>query len=113
MKQTCSWAHVAFDDESVAGIHLHLSSAAQLLACAIGPFHLVMSRLARLAAGHAVGPDLAMPGQDRRRHRFAETDAQADVIATGDGDLLVLHPYQGIQILNAADTLRYVLKQPA
>lgn len=33
--------------------------------------------------------------------------AQADIIATGDSDLLVLHPYQGIQILNATDTLQY------
>ncbi len=32
--------------------------------------------------------------------------AQADVIATGDSDLLVLHPWQGIQILNAADALQ-------
>ncbi len=37
--------------------------------------------------------------------------AQADVIATGDSDLLVLHPYQGIQILNAANTLRFVVNQ--
>ena len=33
--------------------------------------------------------------------------AQADVIATGDNDLLVLHPYQVIRILNAADALRH------
>jgi putative PIN family toxin of toxin-antitoxin system len=37
--------------------------------------------------------------------------AQADAIATGDSDLLVLHPYRGIQILNATDALRYVLKR--
>jgi uncharacterized protein len=34
--------------------------------------------------------------------------AKADVIATGDNDLLVLHPYQGIRILSAGDALRYV-----
>ena len=34
--------------------------------------------------------------------------AKADVIATGDSDLLVLHPWQGIQILNAADALQLV-----
>lgn len=34
--------------------------------------------------------------------------AKAEVIATGDSDLLVLHPWQGIQILNAADALRLV-----
>ncbi len=31
--------------------------------------------------------------------------AQADVIVTGDSDLLALHPYQGLQILNATDAL--------
>ena len=35
--------------------------------------------------------------------------AKADVIATGDNDLLVLHPYQNIQILNAAQALKYVV----
>ena len=34
--------------------------------------------------------------------------AKADVIATGDSDLLVLHPWQGIRILNAADALQHV-----
>ena len=34
--------------------------------------------------------------------------AKADVIATGDQDLLVLHPWQGIRILNAADALQLV-----
>jgi len=34
--------------------------------------------------------------------------AQADVIATGDSDLLVLHPWQGIQILNATDALQHI-----
>ena len=32
--------------------------------------------------------------------------AAADLIVTGDGDLLALHPYNGIQILNAADAVR-------
>lgn len=36
---------------------------------------------------------------------FPALAAQADVIATGDSDLLVLHPWQGIQILNAADAV--------
>lgn len=35
--------------------------------------------------------------------------AKADAIATGDNDLLVLHPWEGIQILNAADALQSVL----
>jgi len=33
--------------------------------------------------------------------------ARADLIATGDSDLLVLHPWQGIHILNAADALSH------
>ncbi len=35
--------------------------------------------------------------------------AKAHVIATGDSDLLVLHPWQEIRILNATDTLQHVL----
>ena len=35
--------------------------------------------------------------------------AKADIIATGDRDLLVLHPWQGIQILNASDAMQHVL----
>ncbi|MBK8972476.1 MAG: putative toxin-antitoxin system toxin component, PIN family [Hahellaceae bacterium] len=31
--------------------------------------------------------------------------AQANIIVTGDNDLLVLHPYKDIQILSAADAL--------
>lgn len=34
--------------------------------------------------------------------------ARADLIATGDQDLLSLHPWQKIQILNAADALNVV-----
>ncbi|MCU7959617.1 MAG: putative toxin-antitoxin system toxin component, PIN family [gamma proteobacterium symbiont of Bathyaustriella thionipta] len=34
--------------------------------------------------------------------------AKADVIVTGDNDLLVLHPWQGMQILNAADVLALI-----
>jgi len=37
--------------------------------------------------------------------------AKADIIATGDSDLLVLHPWQEIQILNAADALQHVLNK--
>ncbi len=33
--------------------------------------------------------------------------AKADVIATGDSDLLVLHPWHGLQILNATDALSF------
>lgn len=34
--------------------------------------------------------------------------AQAEMIVTGDSDLLVLHPFQGIQILNAAEALHFI-----
>ena len=34
--------------------------------------------------------------------------AHADLIVTGDRDLQVLHPFQGIQILNAAEALHYI-----
>lgn len=37
--------------------------------------------------------------------------AEADIIATGDNDLLVLHPWKGIQILNAADALGFVRRR--
>ena len=34
--------------------------------------------------------------------------AKADAIATGDSDLLVLHPWRGIQILDAGDSVRFI-----
>ncbi len=34
--------------------------------------------------------------------------AKAGIIANGDSNLLVLHPWQGIQILNAADALQHI-----
>jgi len=34
--------------------------------------------------------------------------AQADLIVSGDNDILTLHPWQGIQILNAADALHHI-----
>lgn len=36
--------------------------------------------------------------------------AQAIIIVTGDSDLLMLHPFQNIQILKAADTLELLQK---
>ena len=35
--------------------------------------------------------------------------AQAEIITTGDSDLLMLHPWQEIRIFNAADALQFVL----
>ncbi|HRF64192.1 MAG TPA: hypothetical protein P5260_18035 [Candidatus Competibacter sp.] len=34
--------------------------------------------------------------------------AKADVIVTGDKDLIVLHPWNGIQILSPADALQWL-----
>ena len=34
--------------------------------------------------------------------------AGADLIVSGDSDLLALHPYRGMQILSAADAVRHV-----
>jgi putative PIN family toxin of toxin-antitoxin system len=34
--------------------------------------------------------------------------AQAEAVITGDNDLLVLHPWQGIQILNPAQALQLI-----
>ncbi len=59
---------------------------------------------------------LAKPQPIERTVRDGDDDAviatalaaKADVIATGDQDLRVLHPWQGIQILNAADALTLV-----
>lgn len=35
--------------------------------------------------------------------------AGADIIVSGDKDLLMLHPWRGIQILNATDALQFIL----
>jgi hypothetical protein len=35
--------------------------------------------------------------------------AGVELIVSGDSDLLVLHPWRGIQILNAADAVRFVV----
>lgn len=64
---------------------------------------------------------LVTPQTIERTVRDADDDAviatalaaQADVIVTGDNDLLVLHPYQEIQILNAADALNKVMSGKA
>jgi uncharacterized protein len=39
--------------------------------------------------------------------------AQANIIVSGDNDLLVLHPFGDIQILNAATALAIALQAPA
>lgn len=60
---------------------------------------------------------LVTPQAIERTVRDADDDAliatalaaQADILVTGDNDLLVLHPHQKIQILNAADALHVVV----
>lgn len=60
---------------------------------------------------------LVKPEPIQRTVRDADDDiviatalaAQAHIIVTGDSDLLVLHPYEGIQILNATDALQQVV----
>ena len=50
-----------------------------------------------------------VPSDEDDDHVIATAlSAQADAIATGDRDLLGLHPYRTIRILSPADTLRYV-----
>ncbi|MGH8477565.1 MAG: putative toxin-antitoxin system toxin component, PIN family [Methylococcales bacterium] len=87
----------------------------------------VLSRdkFAALLASQAITPAFLMQGYGmlaklvksqpiERTVRDANDDAviataftaQADVIVTGDNDLLVLHPYQEIQILNPTDAVR-------
>ena len=39
--------------------------------------------------------------------------AGAKLIVSGDSDLLVLHPWRGIQILNAAEAVRFVVNAKA
>lgn len=47
--------------------------------------------------------------RDQKDNRFLELaiDGQADCIVTGDQDLLVLHPYHGVQILTPIDFLNW------
>jgi len=49
--------------------------------------------------------------RDPKDNKFLElaAEANADYIITGDKDLLVLHPYQGIKILTAADFLNEII----
>ncbi len=39
--------------------------------------------------------------------------ARAELIVSGDSDLLVLHPWRGIHILNAAEAVRFVMNAKA
>lgn len=59
---------------------------------------------------------LVKPQAIERTVRDADDDAviatavaaQADIIVTGDNDLLVLNPYEAIQILSPADTMQQI-----
>lgn len=83
--------------------------AAQLESQQISPAFLMQryGMLTRLVRPHTI----------ERTARDADDDAviatalaaRADIIVTGDNDLLVLHPDQSIQILKAADALNVVM----
>jgi putative PIN family toxin of toxin-antitoxin system len=57
-----------------------------------------------LSVPHAVPNDI-----DDEQVIAVALAAEAALIVSGDADLLVLHPWQGIQILNAAEALQFVL----
>ena len=69
-----------------------------------------------LMLGYGKLASLVTPKPIKRTVRDIDDDAvistalaaQADIIVSGDNDLRVLHPYQGIQILKARAALQYV-----
>jgi putative PIN family toxin of toxin-antitoxin system len=58
-------------------------------------------------AEHIVNPSRIRACRDPRDNKFLEVavHGRADVIVTGDADLLALHPFRGIEILTPADYL--------
>ena len=83
--------------------------AALLAARGITPAFL-MQRYGMLATLVSPVPvERTVPSDEDDDHVIATAlGAQADAIATGDEDMLQLHPYRRIQILNPADLLRYM-----
>ena len=87
----------------------------ELATMALLPF--VATNSAFLMQHYGMLAKLVKPQTIERTVRDADDDvviatalaAHADIIVTGDNDLLVLHPYQDIQILNAADALNTVV----
>jgi putative PIN family toxin of toxin-antitoxin system len=73
---------------------------------AVTPAFLVQrySMLAKLIAPQAI--DRAVRDADDDAVIATALAARADIIVTGDSDLLVLHPWRNIQILKPADVLR-------
>ena len=83
--------------------------AALLTAREITPAFL-MQRYGMLATLAVPAPvERTVPADEDDDHVIATAiGARADAIATGDQDLLQLHPYRQIQILSPADLLRYM-----
>ena len=83
--------------------------AALLAARKITPAFL-MQRYGTLATLVSPVPvERTVPSDEDDDHVIATAlGAQADAIATGDEDLLQLHPYQRIRIFKPADLLRYM-----
>ncbi len=88
---------------------------------------LAREKFASLLASQRIAPTLLMQGYSilaksvtpqaiQRTVRDPKDDAviatalvaQAEAVITGDNDLLVLHPWQGIQILNPAQALQLI-----
>src|SRR3546814_7523139 len=64
-----------------SGFHLRPVAAAQFFHAAVPAHHVVAPALAGFAAGHAVGRDLAVAGEDGGRHRLQETYLADDPVA--------------------------------
>jgi putative PIN family toxin of toxin-antitoxin system len=68
-----------------------------------------MELFARYVNSVTIVPQAAMVREcrDHKDDKFLELalDGQADLLVTGDEDLLALHPWRGIPILSPADYL--------
>lgn len=92
---------------------------------------LAREKFAALLASQEITPNFLMqrygmlatlikPQAIERTVRDADDDAviatalaaQADIIVTGDNDMLVLHPYKAVQILGPADAMRQIQSAP-
>src|SRR5918995_3226132 len=90
------------DDEHVACGHLGLVERSELAHGACGAQHIVASRSAGFPAFQTVRAHEAMPGENRRRHRFEEAHAAHRAVpaapapgaARAVADLEALEPYR-------------------
>lgn len=67
---------------------------------------MIINEFSELAVFHNIGEEIEVC-RDPKDNKFLElaVSAKASCIITGDKDLLELHPFRGIPILNAADFL--------